>query len=200
MNSKPSLRNSSPSLKSLVLFLEKCGITKEEDQLILSILSKLGLEYSFFVSTLYATKLAVQNWRMSSLDAFIYSLTQEKIKLIQMGTLKTSKDHALSDIGSNNVKSKGELKVKEKNPKSDSKDEGSNSTDEGSNFKKKGNKKGKSSCTYCRKNFHNENYFVKNKIDIMTQFLERNNIDVPDFARREKMLIPGALQHCAIQR
>ena len=81
---------------------------------------------------------------MPSLDAFIYSLTQEKIKLIQMRTLKTSNNHALAVVGSNNIMSKGKLKVKEKNPKSNSEDEGSNSTDEGSNFKKKGNKKGRS--------------------------------------------------------
>ena len=72
--------------KSLVLLLKQCGIEKEEDQLILS---KLGPEYLVFVSTFYATKLAIRNWRMPSLDAFIDSLTQEKINLIQMGTLKT---------------------------------------------------------------------------------------------------------------
>ena len=80
---------------------------------------------------------------MPSMDAFIVSLTQEKVKLIQMGTLKTSKDHVLSSLGSNNLKSKEKIKVKEKNPKSYFEDEGSNSTNEGSNFKKKGNKKGR---------------------------------------------------------
>ena len=76
------------------------------------------------------------------MDAFIESLTQEKIKLIPMQTLKTSKDHALNSLGSKNLKSKGKLKVNEKKTKSDSDDEGSNSTDEASNFKKKGKKKG----------------------------------------------------------
>ena len=108
----------------------------------------MGLEYSVFVSTFHSTKLAVQNWRMSSLDAFIDTLTQEKVKLIQMETLKTSKYHALSTLGIKNLKSKGNLKVKEKNPKSDSEDEGSNFTEEGSNFKNKGNKKGRYQCTY----------------------------------------------------
>ena len=60
-----------------------------------------------------------------------------------MGTLKTSKDNAIASLGGNNINSKGKLKVKEKKPKLDSKDEGSNSTDEDSNFKKKGNKKGR---------------------------------------------------------
>ena len=44
------------------------------------------------------------------MDAFIDSLTQEKIKLIQMGTLKTSKDHALVALENKNFKSKGKLK------------------------------------------------------------------------------------------
>ena len=82
------------------------------------------------------------------MDAFIHSLIQEKVKMIQMRTLKNSKDHALASLGRKNIKSKGKLKVKEKKPKSNSEDEGSNSTDEGGNFKKKGNKKGISKCTY----------------------------------------------------
>ena len=89
------------------------------------------------------------------MDAFIDSLTQEKIKMIQMGTLKNSMDHALLDFGRNNIKSKGKLKVKEKNTKSDFDDEGSNSTDEGWNFKKKGKKKGRSKCTYYIKYYQN---------------------------------------------
>ena len=122
---------------------------------------------------------------MPSLDAFIDSLTQEKVKLIQMGILKTSKDHALDSLGSKNLKSKGEIKVKGKNSKSDSEDEGSYSTDEGLNSKKKGNKKGRSKCTYCRKPSHNEKYYFKNNMDIIIQLLERKNIDVPYFARKE---------------
>ena len=45
--------------KSLVLFLKKCGIDKKEYQLIISILSKLCHEYSVFVSTFHATRLAI---------------------------------------------------------------------------------------------------------------------------------------------
>ena len=64
------------------------------------------------------------------MDEFIDYLTQEKINLIQMETLKTSKDHALASLEINNFKSKGKKKVKEKKPKSNSEDEGSYSTDE----------------------------------------------------------------------
>ena len=73
--------------KSLFLFLKKCGIEKKEDQLILSILSKLSLEYSVFVSTFHATRLAISNWKIPSLSRFFNSLTKEKYKLIHMGDI-----------------------------------------------------------------------------------------------------------------
>ena len=72
----------------------------------------------------------------------------------------------LAALGGKNLKYKGNLKVKEKNPKSDFEDEGSNYTDEGSNFKKKGNKKERSKCNYSNKYSHNENSFFKKKMDI----------------------------------
>ena len=128
------------------------------------------------------------------LDAFLDSHTQEKFKMIQMGTLKTSKDHVLSTLIIKNIKSKGKLKVKEKMTKSESEDEGSNSIAEDSNFNKKGNKKGISQCTYCRKYYHNEISCFKSKMDIMSQLVERNNIDVPDFAKRGKYVDPQG--HC----
>ena len=46
--------------KALVLQLKQCGIEKKEDQLVLAILSKLGLDYSVFVSTFHATKLTAR--------------------------------------------------------------------------------------------------------------------------------------------
>ena len=101
----------------------------------------MGPEYSVFVSMFHATKLVVRNWSMPSLDVFIDSLTQEKVKLIQMGTLNTSKDHVLAALENNNFKSKGKLKVKEKKPKSDSEDEGSYSIDEGLNSKRRETRK-----------------------------------------------------------
>ena len=47
--------------KSLVLKLKQCGIEKKEDQLILSILLKLGIEFSIFVRTFHSGKLTLQN-------------------------------------------------------------------------------------------------------------------------------------------
>lgn len=70
--------------------------SKQETQLILSILSKLGLKYAIFVSTFHTTKLVIrETWRMSTPNAFIESLIHEWDKLINMGTLKSSKAHAL---------------------------------------------------------------------------------------------------------
>ena len=50
--------------KSNFLFIKQYGIENKEDQLILPILSKLGLEYSAFVSTFHATRIAISNWKI----------------------------------------------------------------------------------------------------------------------------------------
>ena len=64
--------------KSLVLMLMHCGIEKKDDQLIIFILSKLGFEYSIFVSTFHATRLVIFDWKMPSLSTFFDSLTKEQ--------------------------------------------------------------------------------------------------------------------------
>ena len=72
--------------KHLVFQLKLCRVEKEDDQLILSILSKLGVNYSVFVSTFHSMKLSTPNWNMPTLNSFIESLTQEHDKLIQWGS------------------------------------------------------------------------------------------------------------------
>ena len=47
--------------KSLVFELKLCKVEKEDDQLILSILSKIGVDYSVFVSTFHLVKLTTPN-------------------------------------------------------------------------------------------------------------------------------------------
>ena len=61
----------------------------------MAILSKLGPNYSVFVSTFHATKLTAQAWKMHKLVEFMESLTQEQDKLVMMGTIKPSKDQAM---------------------------------------------------------------------------------------------------------
>ena len=70
--------------KHIVFLLKQCKVEKEDDQLILAILSKLGADYSVFVSTFRAGKLTTLGWKMPTLNAFIESLTNEHDKLVQM--------------------------------------------------------------------------------------------------------------------
>jgi hypothetical protein len=70
--------------------IKLCGIDKKEYHLILFVLSKLGPEYLVFVSTFHATKLAMgATWKMPPMDDFVDSLTCEKDKIVQMGSLKS---------------------------------------------------------------------------------------------------------------
>ena len=75
-NSFESLQLYFSKLKALGLQLKQCGIKNKDDQLVLAILSKLGPNYSVFVSTFYATKLTARAWKMPSLTDFMESLTQ----------------------------------------------------------------------------------------------------------------------------
>ena len=47
--------------KNLIFQLKLCKVEKEDDQLILSIISKLGVDYSVFVSTFHSMKLSTPN-------------------------------------------------------------------------------------------------------------------------------------------
>ncbi len=83
--------------KFILQQLKACGITKRDDQIILSILSRLGSDYYVYVSTFCATKVAIwTTWNVASLDQFLSSLTHEKCILVLMGTLKASNAHALA--------------------------------------------------------------------------------------------------------
>ena len=46
---------------------------KDEDQLILAILTKLNADYSVFVSTFQTVRLTTPNWKIPTLNAFIQS-------------------------------------------------------------------------------------------------------------------------------
>ena len=78
--------------KLIVLLLKQCEVKKEDDQLILAITSKHGVDYSVFISTFRAGKLTTHGWKMHSLNAFIESLTSEHDKLVQMGIIRSSRD------------------------------------------------------------------------------------------------------------
>jgi hypothetical protein len=78
--------------------LKPCEVdkSKEEKQMVLTILSKICPEFSIFVSTFHSIRFASgATWKMPSLEDFIEGLTQEKTKLINMGKIKGPKVHAL---------------------------------------------------------------------------------------------------------
>ena len=78
---------------------------------VLAILSKLGSNYSVFVSTFHATKLTARACKIPSLANFMESLTQQQDKLVMMGTIKPSKDQDLV-AGDSRVDSKSKRKLK----------------------------------------------------------------------------------------
>ena len=69
--------------------------------------------------------------------------------------------------------------VKGNKSKSDNEDERLNLTDEGS-MKKFKKKESTSKCSYCSKGFHTKNKCFKKNMDIMSQLLQKHNIEVPD--------------------
>ena len=76
---------------------------------LLTILSKLGADYSVSVSTFHAGKLTTPEWKMPSLNSFIDSLTSEHGKLVQMGIIRSSRDQALYASESKDLKGKGKM-------------------------------------------------------------------------------------------
>ena len=100
------------------------------------------------------------------------SLNKEQDKLVQIGTIKSTKDQSLAAGVSNqskgNDKSKDskQQRVKEKKH-SDAK---SSSSYEDSKSKRMNNKKEKPKCGYCR-GYHYEKYYFRKNLDIMTNFL-----------------------------
>ena len=105
-----SLNEFFSKFKNLIYQLKQCKEKKDEDQLILAILTKLNLDYSVFVSTFQTVRLTTPNWKIPTLDAFIESLTHEHDKLIQMGIIRSSRYQALVSRGRKALNHKGKKK------------------------------------------------------------------------------------------
>ena len=82
-----SLNEFFTKLKNLIYQLKQCKVEKDEDQLILAILTKLNVDCLVFVSTFQIVRLTTPNSKIPTPDAFIASLTYEHDKLIQMGII-----------------------------------------------------------------------------------------------------------------
>ena len=93
--------------KHIVLLLKQCKVEKEDDLLILTIVSKFGADYLVLVSTFHAGKLTTPRWKIPSLNAFIESLTSEHDNLVQMGIVRSSRDQPLHVSGPKYLKGKG---------------------------------------------------------------------------------------------
>jgi hypothetical protein len=164
--------------KDLLSQLKACEVDKsvKEKQMVLTILSKIGPEFSVFVSTFHTVIFASgATWKMPSLEDFIESLTQEKTKLINMGTIKGPRAHALTVHDGNHKYQKSKDKDKWK-AHAHMKKEGYKKTfiDASGSKGEKGRKGDK--CTYCHKGFHSESACMQKKIDLMSQILQQNNL------------------------
>jgi hypothetical protein len=103
--------------KDLLLQLETCGVDKykEEKQMVLTIISKLGPKLFVFISTFHYIRFTSgATWKIPSLEDFIESLTQEQTKLINMGKIKGPKAHALTMLYGIHKYHKSKYKYKRK--------------------------------------------------------------------------------------
>ena len=111
-----SLNEYFTKFNSILVHIKYFKVDKKDEQLILSILSKLGPDYSVFVSSFHASKLTTLKWKMPSLDDFIEALTQEQEKLFSMGSIKVSRYHSLATNEASKLNFKDRKKGKGKNP------------------------------------------------------------------------------------
>jgi hypothetical protein len=84
--------------KDLRSQVKACGVDKlkEEKKMVLTIPSKLGLEFSVFISTFHTIRFTSRaTWKIPSLEDFIEPLTQEQTKFINIRTIKGPRAHTL---------------------------------------------------------------------------------------------------------
>ena len=177
------------NFKHIVLLLKQCKVEKEDDQLILSILSKLEADYLVFVSTFHAGNLTTPGWKMPTLNAFIETLTNEHDKLVQMGIIRYSSDQSLHVLGPKDLKGKEKQQNNQKTKFDAPKHRVENQQHDESSGSRKNKGKGhhgkeKVKCSYCRKGFHPKHAYMKKKLDEETSLLERNHSNLPKIFRR----------------
>ena len=144
--------------KDLLSQLKVCGVdkSKEEKQMVLTILSKIYHELFVFISTFHTVIFTSgATWKMPSLEDFIKSLTQEQTKLINMGTIKGPRAHALIVHDGSQKYQKSKDKYKCKAHAQSKKEVYTKPFTDASGSKGEKGRKGEK-CTYCHKEFHLE--------------------------------------------
>jgi hypothetical protein len=125
---------------------------------------------------------------MPSLEDFIESLTQEKTKIIKMGTIKGPRVHALTVHDDSQKYKKYKYKDKHKSH-AHPKKEGYTKpfTDAFGSKGEKGRKWEK--YTYCHKGFYSKSTCMQKKIDQMSQILQENNLGyrMPEGAKNKNL-------------
>ena len=149
----------------------------------ISILSKLGSEYSVFVSTFHSGRASIRNWKMPSLDAFVESLIQEQDKLVQMGVIQTSKNQALLMTDSNDAQERGKHKWKESKTTVSNPKENQRYSD-GASVSNKKNKFDKAKCPYYMRGFHPERQCMNKTSDQPSTLLKKNNVSLPQEVKK----------------
>ena len=93
--------------KNWIYQLKQWKVEKDEDRLILAILTKINVDYSEFILTFQIVRLTTPNWKIPTLNAFIQFLISKNDKLIQMEIIRSSKDLALVARGDKVANDKG---------------------------------------------------------------------------------------------
>jgi hypothetical protein len=124
---------------------------------------------------------------MPSLEDFIESLTQEQTKLINMGAIKGPRAHELTVHYGSHKYQKSKDKYKKKYHAHTKKEGYTKPFTDASGSKGEKGRKGEK-CTYYHKGFHLESTCMQNKIDMMSQILQQNNLGdhIPKGAKKKK--------------
>jgi hypothetical protein len=151
--------------KDLLSQLKASGVdkSKEEKQMVLTILSNIVPKFYVFISTFHYVRFNSRaTWKMPSLEDFIESLTQEQTKLINMCKIKGPKVHAL--IVQDGSQKYQKYKDKDKNKAhAHPKKEGYTKPFIDASGSKGGKGRKGAKCTYCDKGFHLESTCMKTK-------------------------------------
>jgi hypothetical protein len=178
--------------KDLLSQLKACRVdkSKEEKQMVLTILSRLGPELSIFISTFHTVRFTFEaTWKMPYLEVFIESLTQEQTKLNNMGTTKFPRAHALTVHDGSCKYHKYKDKYKRKSHAHLKREGYTKPFTDASRSKGEKGRKGEK-CTYCHKGLRMTNNYGTGKKFIFTP----NSMYIYDMKTNSRVVI-GEVNH-----